>query len=70
MKAKEMRDQTVDELEAAFSDTRKELFKLVNEMQHSKKIEKPDLIRKNKKKLARLLTVLTEKRSAEQNSTL
>jgi|EndMetStandDraft_7_1072992.scaffolds.fasta_scaffold730385_2 large subunit ribosomal protein L29 len=70
MKAKEMRDKTLDELEATYSDTRKELFQLVNEMQRSKKIDKPHLLRQKRKNIARLLTVITEKQSAKQNSTL
>lgn len=70
MKAKDMRDQTIDELEATYNDTRKELFQLVNEMQRTKKMEKPHLLRQKRKDIARLLTVLTEKQSAKQNSTL
>lgn len=70
MKAKEMRDQTIDELEATYNDARKELFQLINEMQRTKKIEKPHLLRQKRKDIARLLTVLTEKQSAKQNSTL
>lgn len=70
MKAKEMRDQTIDELEASYNDTRKELFQLVNEMQRSKKFEKPHLLRQKRKNIARLLTVITEKQSDKHNSTL
>lgn len=69
MKAKEMRDQTIEELEATYQDTRKELFQLINEVQRSKKIEKPHLLRQKRKNMARLLTVITEKQSTQQNST-
>lgn len=65
-KAKDFRDQTAEEVEAAYSDTRKELFHLVNEMKRTKKVEKPHLLREKKKEIARMLTVLTEKQLANQ----
>lgn len=70
MKAKEMRDQTLDELEAAHSDACKELFDLINENQRSKKIEKPHLLRQKRKTIARLLTVITEKQSEKQHPSI
>jgi large subunit ribosomal protein L29 len=65
-KAKDFRDQTAEEVEVAYSDTRKELFHLVNEMKRTKKMEKPHLLREKKKEIARMLTVLTEKQLANQ----
>lgn len=64
MKAKELRDQSLNELEAMYKETQKELYKLSNEAQRLKKVEKPHLIKKNKKQIARLLTVMTEKQTA------
>jgi large subunit ribosomal protein L29 len=57
---------SVEELEATYSDTRKELFHLINEMKHSKKADKPHLVPQKKKEIARMLTVLHEKRSSKQ----
>lgn len=70
MKAKEMRDQTIEELEATHSDARNELFHLINENQRSKKMEKPHLLRQKRKNIARLLTVITEKQSEKQHKAL
>lgn len=63
-KAKDLRDKSVEELEASYNDTRKELFHLRNGMQRDKKSEKPHLVRLMKKEIARLLTILHEKQSA------
>lgn len=65
-KAKDFRDLSIDECEATCSDARKELFNLINEFRHSKKLEKPHLIPQKKKEIARLLTVIHEKRLASK----
>jgi large subunit ribosomal protein L29 len=65
-KAKDFRDQTIDELEALLSDMRKKLFELVNAVKFNKKAEKPHLISQTKKEIARLHTVITEKRAENQ----
>lgn len=67
-KAKEYRDQSEPELVAAYEDIRKELFQLKNDVRRTKKVDKPHLFRQKKKDLARLLTVLHEKRLASQQS--
>jgi large subunit ribosomal protein L29 len=61
MKANELRDQSVEELEATVRDTRKELFEVINEYRQSKKVEKPHLLRHKRRDIARALTVLREK---------
>lgn len=66
LKAKDLRDQTVDELNASYEDLCKEMFKLKNEARLTKKVEKPHLIREKKKDVARLLTVMNEKRQAKK----
>ncbi len=63
-KAKEFRDQTVEELKSAYSDCQKELFSMVNEKKQSKKLEKPHLLRTTRKNMARLLTIINEKKRA------
>ncbi len=65
-KAKDYRDQTIEELEAACQDARKALFTLVNQQKQTKKSEKPHLVRQKRKDIARLLTVITEKQSANK----
>ncbi len=62
LKAQELRDQSVEELEASYLDCQKELFHMINEMKQTKKIEKPHLIREKKRGIARLLTIIKEKK--------
>lgn len=64
IKAKDLRDQPLEELEAALQETRKELFHLNNERKQTKKLEKPHLLREKKKDIAKLLTVIREKSMA------
>ncbi len=66
LKAKDLRDQSIDELTANYEDHRRELFQLSNEARIAKKAEKPHVIRQKKKDIARLLTVLHEKQLAKQ----
>lgn len=61
LKAQEIKDKSIDEIEALLDDARKELFELVNSAQFSKKFEKPHLKREKRKEIARLLTVLRSK---------
>lgn len=66
LKAKDLRDQTKEELEAMLQDIKKELYELKNQLRQTKKIEKPHLLVEKKKDVAKLLTVLSEKELAEQ----
>lgn len=66
-KAKDLRDQSLEELEATYHGRCKELFGLVNKFRSEKNREKPHQLRHARKDIARLLTVMTEKRSQEQN---
>jgi large subunit ribosomal protein L29 len=61
LKAKDLRDQSIEELEAALLDAKKELFELNNELKQTRKIEKPHLLRERKKDIAKILTVIREK---------
>lgn len=68
LKAKDLRDQSVEELLAACEDTRKELFRMVNEAKHARKVDNPQQIRNKRKDIAKLLTVIHEKQQAKQKS--
>jgi large subunit ribosomal protein L29 len=60
-KAKELREQTTEELKAIYQDLSKELFQMRNEIKVTRKIEKSHLMRSKKKERARVMTVLREK---------
>ena len=63
-KAKELRDQPIEELKAIYQDLSKELFQMRNEMKVTRKAEKSHLIRIKKKDRARVMTILHEKEMA------
>lgn len=63
-KAKELRDQSLEELEATYDRSCRDLFNLINQFKSQKKREKPHEIKHAKKNIARLLTVISEKRNA------
>lgn len=65
-KAKELRDLSLEELEANYQDARKALFHLVNERKLSKQFEKPHRIPETKKQIAQLLTIISEKQQANK----
>ena len=67
-KAKDLRDQNLDELEAIYDDSCKKLFELINQFKSEKKREKPHEIKHARKDIARLLTVMTEKRRQNTQS--
>jgi|GEM_PF-472157 len=63
MKVSEMRDLSIDELNAQIDEARK--TKLELRFQHAlRKLESPAKMRHEKRKLAQLLTILTEKQNA------
>jgi ribosomal protein L29 len=64
-KAQEYHDQSVSDLEAAHGELRKELYQLIAQKKVERKLEQPHRIPETKKKIARLLTVLHAKRSAQ-----
>lgn len=63
LKASDLRDMSVDELQATLRDLSKEVYNLVNEMKRTNKPEKPHMLRQKRKDKARLLTILHEKQS-------
>ncbi len=60
-KAKDLRDQSVEELKAVYQDISKELFQMRNEMKVNRKMDKPHEVRRKKKVRAQVMTVLREK---------
>ena len=65
-KAKDFRDQSIEELKALYQDLSKELFQMRNEMKITRKMESPHLVCIKKKDRARVMTVL---RAKEQPAT-
>lgn len=63
LKAQEIQDKSIKEIEALLADARKELYNVVNAAQFAKKFEKPHLKREKRKEIARLLTVLRSKQA-------
>jgi large subunit ribosomal protein L29 len=61
MKASELRDQTVDELQDKERDLAEQLFAL-RLQKVTGQLEKPSRVRQVRKDLARVMTVLNEKR--------
>ena len=64
MKAAELRESTMEELERKEQDLRRELFNL-RFQQATGEIENPMRIRAIRKDIARLLTIVNEKKRAE-----
>lgn len=62
-KAKDLRDQTLEELEMEYAQTCKKLFLLKNKQKSQKQYDKPHEIQHARKDIARILTVMTEKRN-------
>lgn len=67
MKAKDLRDQSLPELDATYQDTRRKLFDLNNQFKAQKNREKPHQVKQTRKDIARLLTVMTEKRRKQEH---
>lgn len=61
-KAKELRDQSLDELEAIYDESCRSLFNLTSVSRTQKKQPMPHEKKQIRKDIARLLTVLSEKR--------
>lgn len=64
-KAKDLRDLSIEELEFARDETRKELFNLRNDMR-SRKDQKRHLLPQKRKEIARLMTIIHEKTVVNQ----
>lgn len=66
MKAAELRDRSVDELEKTLSDLQEQLFKL-RFQKSTGQIENPIKIRVVRKDIARVLTIMGERKAEEAN---
>lgn len=66
-KAKELRDQSLPELELSYQDSCRKLFALRNQAKMQKKLDKPSDIKNTRKDIARILTVITQKKRQEQH---
>ena len=61
LEAKDLRDQTIEELTASIEELRKKKFELANEGKTSTKSGSDELV-KSKRDIARILTVMHEKK--------
>jgi len=68
LKAKDLRDKSVDELNANLSDLRVELFAWINDAKQSKKNDSPSFAKNKRKEIARVLTVIRQKELEESRS--
>lgn len=68
MKATELRDLSLEELDLKHDELRKELFQLLNEFKMTKKLEEAHRIPLIRRDIARVLTVLNEKRSQQASA--
>lgn len=66
MKPSELREVTTDDLKLKEQDLRKELFNL-RFQQATGEIENPMRMRAIKKDIARILTIITEKKKKDEN---
>jgi large subunit ribosomal protein L29 len=64
MKAKEVRDLSIDQLKTLVKDLDKERFELKNEMAMTRKLEKPHVLKEKRRLKARAKTILSEKMKA------
>jgi large subunit ribosomal protein L29 len=64
MRAKELRDKSVDELTKTLGDLEEQLFKL-RFQKSTGQIEDPTKIRRVRKDIARVLTVMNERQAQE-----
>lgn len=65
-KAKDLRDQSLEELEATYDDSCRKLFELINQFKSQKNLAKPHEINHTRKDIARVLTIMSEKRRQKQ----
>ncbi len=62
LKAKDLRNEAVEELRAMVEEISLEIYELKNELRVSRKLEKPHLLSVKKKDRARILTIISEKK--------
>lgn len=62
LKIVEIRDQSDEQLGYRLNEIDKDLFRFINELRTSHKLEKPHMLKELKKEKARILTVLNERK--------
>jgi len=62
MKAKEFRELSLEELKTKEKQLRHELF-IINQQRYGGKVEKPHMFEKLRKDIARIQTIINEKKS-------
>ncbi len=62
-KAKDLREQSDQELQAQCEDLRQEIFQMKNALAMRKEEIKPNAIREKRKDVARILTILAQRQS-------
>ena len=65
-KAKDLRDQSLQELEANYKESCRKLFDLRSQFKGQKKKDKPHELRHARKDIARMLTVISEKQRSNK----
>ena len=61
LKAKDLINQSVEELEAQYEDLCRDIFELMNELKLARKLDKPHLLSEKRRDRAKVLTVLKQK---------
>lgn len=60
-KKKEVKDQSIAELQVQARDLAREVFDLRNELSLNRKLDKPHLLKAKRRERARVLTLMTQK---------
>jgi large subunit ribosomal protein L29 len=68
LKAQELRDKSVEELNATLLDIKREIFTMQNTRKISMKTDMPHLFRSKRHDIARINTVLNEKKRLKQGA--
>jgi large subunit ribosomal protein L29 len=68
MKAKDMRNESEEQLLSMIQDREKELFDMKNELALTHKMEKAHLACEKRRDIARILTILRERKIKEQGA--
>lgn len=63
-KAKDLRDQSLEELQVLYRDLNRKVFESRNIQKSEKKTEEGHLLRQMRKDIARILTIMREKQLA------
>jgi large subunit ribosomal protein L29 len=63
LKAKDLQTETIEELEAMKNDLEREIIAIKSELKVNRKLEKPHTMREKRHDLARVLTIITQKRN-------